>query len=138
MNFNKIKLYLHCYLIWKNILIIFLNIKLKHEIKIIMKVKDFEYIEIKFEYKDQMIIMKAEPFRTLDYIFEKAIIKMKKIILIPNNIKFYYLGKELNSKNSDKIGNIFNHKEKVTIKLKTPQKDNDLIIPKNNIIIFLI
>ena len=99
-----------------------------------MKVKDFEYIEIKFEYKDQMIIMKAEPFRTLDYIFEKAIIKMKKIILIPNNIKFYYLGKELNSKNSDKIGNIFNHKEKVTIKLKTPQKDNDLIIPKNNII----
>jgi hypothetical protein len=60
---------------------------------------------------------------------------MNKIILIPNNIKFYYLGKELNLKNSDKIGNIFNHKEKVTIKLKNQsENENELIIPKNNII----
>ena len=94
-----------------------------------------DYTEIKFEYKNQSIVIKAEPFRTLDYICENAIIKMNKIILIPNNIKFYYLGKELNLKNSDKIGNIFNHKEKVTIKLKNQSvNENELIIPKNNII----
>ena len=94
-----------------------------------------DYTEIKFEYKNQSIVIKAEPFRTLDYICENAIIKMNKIILIPNNIKFYYLGKELNLKNSDKIGNIFNHKEKVTIKLKNQsENENELIIPKNNII----
>ena len=97
--------------------------------------KNKDYTEIKFEYKNQSIVIKAEPFRTLDYICENAIIKMNKIILIPNNIKFYYLGKELNLKNSDKIGNIFNHKEKVTIKLKNQSKnENELIIPKNNII----
>jgi len=100
-----------------------------------MNVKDFDYIEIKFEYKNQMIIIKAEPFRTLDYICENAIIKMNEIISLPNNIKFYFLGKELNLKNSEKIGNIFNRKEKVTIKLKTSsRKENDLLIPKNNII----
>lgn len=97
--------------------------------------KNKDYTEIKFEYKNQSIVIKAEPFRTLDYICENAIIKMNKIILIPNNIKFYYLGKELNLKNSDKIGNIFNHKEKVTIKLKNQsENENELIIPKNNII----
>ena len=97
--------------------------------------KNKDYKEIKFEYKNQSIVIKAEPFRTLDYICENAIIKMNKIILIPNNIKFYYLGKELNLKNSDKIGNIFNHKEKVTIKLKNQsENENELIIPKNNII----
>lgn len=97
--------------------------------------KNKDYTEIKFEYKNQSIVIKAEPFRTLDYICENAIIKMNKIILIPNNIKFYYLGKELNLNNSDKIGNIFNHKEKVTIKLKNQsENENELIIPKNNII----
>ena len=97
--------------------------------------KNKDYTEIKFEYKNQSIVIKAEPFRTLDYICENAIIKMNKIILIPNNIKFYYLGKELNLKNSDKIGNIFNHKEKLTIKLKNQsENENELIIPKNNII----
>ena len=97
--------------------------------------KNKDYTEIKFEYKNQSIVIKAEPFRTLDYICENAIIKMNKIILIPNNIKFYYLGKELNLKNSDKIGNIFNHKEKVTIKLKNQSENEDeLIVPKNNVI----
>ena len=97
--------------------------------------KNKDYTEIKFEYKNQSVVIKAEPFRTLDYICENAIIKMNKIILIPNNIKFYYLGKELNLKISEKIGNIFNNKEKVTIKLKNPsQNENGLIIPKNNII----
>ena len=97
--------------------------------------KNKDYTEIKFEYKNQSIVIKAEPFRTLDYICENAIIKMNKIILIQNNIKFYYLGKELNLKNSDKIGNIFNHKEKVTIKIKNQsENENELIIPKNNII----
>ena len=102
-----------------------------------------KYIEIKFEYKNQIILIRAEPYRTLDHIFEKAIVKMKKIIQLPNNINFYFLGKELNYNKSEKIGNIFNHKEKVTIKIKgspnkngaNSQNNNNLRIYNNNNII---
>ena len=106
----------------------------------IVKKSDFDYIEIKFEYKNQIILIRAEPYRTLDHIFEKAIVKMKKIIQLPNNINFYFLGKELNYNKSEKIGNIFNHKEKVTIKIKgspnkngaNSQNNNNLRIYNNN------
>ena len=98
------------------------------------KNNNLDYIEIKFEYKNQIVTIKAEPYRTIDYILEKAIIKMNKIIQLPNNISFYFLGKELNYKNSEKIGNIFNHREKVTIKMKTSSKDKDISIKNNNII----
>ena len=109
----------------------------------IVKKSDFDYIEIKFEYKNQIILIRAEPYRTLDHIFEKAIVKMKKIIQLPNNINFYFLGKELNYNKSEKIGNIFNHKEKVTIKIKgypnkngaNSQNNNNLRIYNNNNII---
>ena len=33
---------------------------------------DFKLIEINFEYKEQIITIKFEPFRTIDYIKEKA------------------------------------------------------------------
>ena len=87
-----------------------------------------DLIEIKFEYKNQIINIKAENFRTIDYILEKALFKLNKFINVPKNIKFYFLGKELNNK-SEKIGNIFPHREKVTIKLKLPSNENN-----NNII----
>ena len=101
------------------------------------KRSDFDYlIEIKFEYKNQIITIKAEPFRTINYILEKAIIKMNKIIQLPKEINFYFLGKELNYKNAEKIGNIFNHREKVIIKMKSSSKEKNFIerINKNNII----
>ena len=73
--------------------------------------------------------IKAENFRTIDYILEKALFKLNKFINVPKNIKFYFLGKELNNK-SEKIGNIFPHREKVTIKLKLPSNENNNIINK--------
>ena len=75
------------------------------------KQSDFDLIEIKFEYSNQIVTIKAEPYRTINYILEKAKIKMNKIIQIPNNINCFFLGKELNFKNNEKIGNIFNHRE---------------------------
>ena len=95
---------------------------------------NIDYIEIKFEYKNQITTILAEPFRTIDYILEKAIFKLNKIIEVPLNIKFYFLGKELN-KNSEKIENIFPHREKVTIKLKLPSKEKEINIQNNNNII---
>ena len=95
---------------------------------------DFDFIEIAFEYKNQIITIKAEPYRTIDYILEKATKKMNKIIQLPNNLSFYFLGKELNYKNTEKIGNIFNHREKVTIKIKVALKEKKIILNRNNII----
>ena len=96
---------------------------------------DFDFIEIAFEYKNQIITIKAEPYRTIDYILEKATKKMNKIIQLPKNLSFYFLGKELNYyKNSEKIGNIFNHREKVTIKIKVALKEKKIILNRNNII----
>jgi hypothetical protein len=34
---------------------------------------------------------------------------------IPNNLHFYYLGKDLINQEQEKIGNLFNHKEQITI-----------------------
>ena len=96
------------------------------------KQSDFDLIEIKFEYNNQIVTIKAEPYRTINYILEKAKIKMNKIIQIPNNINFFFFLKELNFKNNEKIGNIFNHREKVRIKMKLPLVEKKLIEPKKN------
>jgi len=82
--------------------------------KIIKKI-DFKCIEINFEYEGQIITIKEKPYKTIDYIKEKAI---NKIINLPQNIHFYYLGKDISEFGSKKIGDYFNHKEKVTIKMK--------------------
>ena len=94
------------------------------------KQSDFDLIEIKFEYNNQIVTIKAEPYRTINYILGKAKIKMNKIIQIPNNINFFFLGKELNFKNNEKIGNIFNHKEKVRNKMKLSLVEKKLSEPK--------
>ena len=112
-----------------------------------LKSSDFTFIEIKFEYKNQTILIKSEPYKTLNDIFDKAITKFNKIIYLPEDIHFYFLGKELNNKNFEKIGNIFSHREKVTIKIKADQNEkessplrispnllkNNIINKKNNI-----
>ena len=108
------------------------------------KKSDIDFILINFEYKNQIITIKAEPYRTLEYILERAINKMNKIIQLPDNVSFFFLGKELNYKKSEKIGNVFNHREKVTIKIKAssttnnketnPERNNLRLFNNNNII----
>lgn len=83
-----------------------------------IKKVDFKCIDVNLEFNGQLITIKVEPFRTINYIKEKAI---NKILDLPSNIHFYYLGKDLTKFGSDKIGNFFNNREKVTIKLKSPQ-----------------
>ena len=84
---------------------------------------DFKLIEINFEYKEQIITIKCEPFRTIDYIKEKA---KNKIMDLPDNIHFYYLGRDINENGSEKIGNFFKNREKVTIKLIIPEINHHL------------
>lgn len=78
-------------------------------------------IEITFQYEDQYITIKAEPFKTLGEIKEKAI---KKMICVPNNIICFYLNIDLSNDENKKVGDIFKHKEKVIIKLK--QSNNNI------------
>ena len=86
-----------------------------------IKTIDFKCIEINLEYKEQIITIKFEPYRTLDYIKEKA---KNKILDLPSDIHFYYLGKDLAEYGAEKIGNFFKNREKVTIKLKTPPQNS--------------
>ena len=95
--------------------------------KIIKKI-DFKCIEINFEYENQVITIKEKPYKTLEYVKEKAI---NKIINLPQNIHFYYLGKDISENDSEKIGDFFKHKEKVTIKMKPLEKSLFLNSPKN-------
>ena len=94
----------------------------------ILKKIDFKCIEINFEYEEQIITIKAEPYRTIDYIKEKVI---NKIIGLSPNIHLYYLGKDISEYGSEKIGNFFNKREKVTIKVKEPPTSHLLNSPKN-------
>ena len=103
-----------------------------------MSLNSSGFILVKIEFMSQTTTIKAEPYRALEYIIERAINKMNKIIQLPENISFYYLGKELNYKNSEKIGNIFNHREKVTIKIKASSSSNikEINSERNNIRLF--
>ena len=85
-------------------------------------------IEMNFQYEDQFITLKVEPFKTLNEVKDKAI---KKMICVPNNIKCFYSNIDLSNDENKKIGDIFNHKEKVTIKLKNLEEPNSVLsIPK--------
>lgn len=77
-------------------------------------------IEIIFQFEDQIITIKAEPYRTLYEIKEKAI---KRMICAPNNVVCFHSNIDLSNEENKKVGDIFNHKEKVTLKLKL--KDNN-------------
>jgi hypothetical protein len=77
--------------------------------KIIKKI-DFKCIEINFEYENQVITIKEKPYKTLECVKEKAI---NKIINLPQNIHFYYLGKDISEYGKEKIGDYFKHRKKV-------------------------
>ena len=96
-----------------------------------MKLKeiDFKLIKITFEFFDKSVDIQAEPYKTFKEVKEKAI---SRFMNIPYNIHFYYLGQDLSKSEDEKIGTIFNHKEKVTIALRLPRlklkTKNDLSI----------
>ena len=69
-------------------------------------------IEIIFQFEDQIITIKAEPYRTLYEIKEKAI---KRMICAPNNVVCFHSNIDLSNEENKKVGDIFNHKEKVTL-----------------------
>jgi hypothetical protein len=85
-----------------------------------MKLKeiDFNKIKINFEFQEKIIMIQAEPYKTFFEIKQKAI---NRFMELPNNIHFYYLGQDLNKKEQEKIGTIFNHKEQVTVILRLPK-----------------
>ena len=82
-------------------------------------------IEINFQYEDQYATLKVEPFKTLAEAKEKAI---KKMICVPFNINCFYSNLDLSNDEDKKVGDIFNHKEKVTIKLKQKSGNNSFVI----------
>jgi hypothetical protein len=87
-------------------------------------------IEITFQYKEQCVTVKAEHFKTLGEVKESAI---KKMICVPNDITCYYLNLDLSKEEHKKLGDLFKHKEKITIKLKKSlHVDNPYIIFKDD------
>ena len=83
---------------------------------------DFNLIKINLEYRNKIVIINAEPYKIFEEIKNKAIDKFIDIFYtIPNNLHFYYQGNDLINREQDKIGEIFNHKEQITILLRTPK-----------------
>ena len=81
---------------------------------------DYKSIEINFQYKNELITIKAEPFQTLEYTKNKA---LKKMINIPKNeVYCFYLGVDLTKNKDKKLGDLFHQNKKITIKLKSKEK----------------
>ena len=84
---------------------------------------DFKYIQINFQYKNELITIKSEPFITLENAMIKA---LKKMINIPNNdLHCFYLGLDITKNKDKKIGDLFYRCEKVNIKLQSKDKKNN-------------
>ena len=97
------------------------------------KLFSIKNIQITFQYLSQYITINSELYKTLKQIKIKAINKM---IGVPQNVYCTYLGVNLLKDENKKIGDIFNHKEKVLIKLKLPNNDSQTnynnILTKNS------
>ena len=78
-----------------------------------------KFIEIKFEYQDNIVTIKKEPYCTIKEVKEKAI---KRFHGIPKDIHCFYLQRDLISYENTSIGEFFNNREKVTLKLMPEKK----------------
>ena len=77
--------------------------------------------EINIQYKNELITIKSEPFKTLESILMKA---LKKMLIIPKKeLHCFYLGVDITKSIDKKIGDLFSHCEKVNIKLDSKEKD---------------
>ena len=84
---------------------------------------DFKYIQINFQYKNELITIKSEPFITLENAMIKA---LKKMINIPkSDLHCFYLGLDITKNKDKKIGDLFYRCEKVNIKLQSKDKTNN-------------
>ena len=77
-------------------------------------------IEVKFQYQDKIVTIKSETYRTIKEVKEKA---MKKFFKIPKDVHCFYLARDLINYENNIIGEFFNNREKVTLKLMLPRKD---------------
>lgn len=83
-------------------------------------------LSLNFEYKNQIITYIDEPYKTLLEQKNKAI---KRLNIKNTDIHCFYLGRDLTEYESQKIGDIFRNREKVTIKLSFPKQKS---LSKNN------
>ena len=77
-------------------------------------------IEVKFQYQDKIVTIKSETYRTIKEVKEKA---MKKFFKIPKDVHCFYLARDLINYENNIIGEFFNNREKVTLKLMLPRKN---------------
>jgi len=80
---------------------------------------ELKSIEIKFEYQEKIITIKCEEYKTIKEVKEKAI---KIIHDIPKDIHCFYLSRDLLPYESITVGDFFNNREKVTLKLMPKKK----------------
>lgn len=88
---------------------------------------EIKNIEIKFEFQEKFVTIKAEAYRTIKEVKEKA---MKTFFNIPQDIHCFYLGRDLSIYENNNIGDFFNNREKVSLKLM-PQKKSIFGSKKN-------
>ena len=87
-----------------------------------LKETDFNLIKLNFEFKNQLVIIQAEPYKIFQDIKNIALDKYIDLFAsIPKNLHFYYQGKDLENKQQEKIGDIFNNKEQITIQIRLPK-----------------
>ena len=83
----------------------------------------FHLIEINFQYKNEIITIKSEPFKSLENAKKKA---LKKMINIPeSDLHCFYLGIDITGNKNKRIGDLFYRSEKVNIRLKSSEKKKD-------------
>ena len=87
-----------------------------------LKEIDFNLIKINFEFKNQIVIILIEPYKTFKEIKNIVLDKFIDIFgAIPKNLHFYYQGLDLENKEQEKIGDLFEHKEQITIQIRLPR-----------------
>ena len=99
-----------------------------------MNNNDAKNVELKFEYKSQLVTVKTNPFKTLGEIKKVAIKKfniMNNNIINQEQVYCYYLGRNLLEYEHQKICELFSNREKITIKLVTPKKNLSMDINNN-------
>ena len=69
-----------------------------------LKEIDFNLSKINFEFKNQIVIIYAEPYKIFQDVKNIALDKFIDIFgAIPKNLHFYYQGKDLEIREQDKI-----------------------------------
>ena len=91
----------------------------------IHKIK-LKYIRICFQHQDQKVTFITENFKRLGEMKEKAI---KKMTNLPPEVRCYYMNKDYSKNENKKLGDIFNNREEILIKLisSTPLTSRNIV-----------